>query len=148
MSACKRAVAAVTATKRRPDENGRFLFAVLAALMLVLCVAPAFAQSDTAALSGYVKDASGGVVPQATVKVRSEATGAEWSAQTNAEGYWVVSALQPGLYAVSADAQGFKRLEVIHKKLDPGIPTQVDLNLQVGALSDSVTVTEIGRAHV
>jgi hypothetical protein len=122
-------------------NNERFWFGAVALLALLLSAASAFAQSDTAALSGFVKDPSGAVIPGATVKVRSEATGADRSTQTNADGYWIVSALQPGLYAVSAEAQGFKHLEVIHKKLDPGIPAQVDLSLQVGVVAESVIVT-------
>ena len=116
-------------------------FRAVAALALLFCALPIFGQSDTAALSGFVKDSSGSVIPGATVKVSSEATGVERSTQTNTEGFWTVNALQPGLYAVSAEVQGFRRLEVVHKKLDPGIPTEVDLTLQVGGLSDSVTVT-------
>jgi len=122
-------------------NNGQFYFRAVAALALLLFAVPVFGQSDTAALSGFVKDSSSSVIPGATVKVRSEATGVERSTQTNSEGFWTVSALQPGLYAISAAAQGFKPLEVVHKKLDPGIPAEVDMSLQVGGVTDSVTVT-------
>jgi hypothetical protein len=98
-------------------------------------------QSDTASISGYVRDPSGAGIPSAKVTVRSEATGMDRPVEADSAGYYVVSALQPGLYTVEAQAAGFKRLQKVHSKLDPNIPREVDLTLEVGVVAESVVVT-------
>lgn len=59
------------------------LFAILAVLW---CPQGAFAQGDTASISGYVRDASGAVVPGAPVIIRNEATGVERRSTSNESG--------------------------------------------------------------
>jgi hypothetical protein len=110
------------------------------ACLLLLASLFAFAQSDTASISGFVRDASRGVVPNVTVNVKNEATGAERKAVTNENGYYVVSSLPPGYYTVTVEAPGFKRSERSQNKLDPNIATTVDVDLQVGATSESINV--------
>jgi hypothetical protein len=68
------------------------------ALLAVLALAPtmALAQSDTAAMTGFVRDPSGAVVPNATVNIRNEATGVERRLTSNQDGYFVASSLPPG----------------------------------------------------
>lgn len=115
--------------------------AMLRLLAALLCFQfLTFAQSDTASMSGYVRDQTGAGVPNANVAIKNEATGAERRTVTNETGYYTVSSLQPGFYTVSAEAAGFKRFEKSHNKLDPSITTTVDADLQVGAASESVSV--------
>src|SRR6202789_3252475 len=101
----------------------------------------AFAQSDVASISGFVKDASGAVVPGAKVVVKNEGVAFERTLTTNNDGYYFVAALPPGLYTVTAEHAGFQSFELVHRKLDPSIPAQVDIALQVGQSTQSVTVT-------
>ncbi len=111
----------------------------LVALMFVVSSA-ALAQSDTAAISGFVRDPSGAVVPNASVTIRNEGTGVERKVTTNESGYYVMSSLPPAFYTVTAEAPGFKRFEKTQNKLDPNISTTVDVAMQVGAASEVVNV--------
>jgi hypothetical protein len=117
---------------------------VLAALLLVAL--PAFAQSDNSQISGYVKDSAGAVVANAKVTVKNEATGIERTASANAEGYYVVTNVPPGIYTITAEASGFKRHEETGKKVDPGISATADIALQAGQVTETVTVTATATA--
>src|SRR5205085_7478242 len=91
------------------ERKNVFRFSALsfaAALCLALC-ATARAQS-TATLQGTVTDPQGAVVPNAKVTVRSNATGVERTAQTDSEGNYQIASLQPGVYRVEVQAQGFQ----------------------------------------
>jgi hypothetical protein len=111
--------------------------------LAVLCLISgpaAFAQSDTAQISGTVLDSSGSAVPNANIAVRNEATGLERRVTTNESGYYAVSSLSPGFYTVSVEAQGFKKYQKTQNKLDPNINTRVDAALEVGAITETVDV--------
>ena len=65
------------------------------------------AQTSVGRIVGTVTDATGAVLPGATVRVRNERTGEERKATTNAEGQYIVTQLQPATYTVIGSAQGF-----------------------------------------
>jgi hypothetical protein len=113
------------------------LFAILAVLW---CPQIASAQGDTAAISGYVRDASGAVVPGATVAIRNEATSVERRTTSNETGYYVVSGLAPATYTVSVTATGFKRADKTGITLTSGIGVNADMALAVGETSEIVEV--------
>jgi hypothetical protein len=115
-------------------------------VVTLLCFAllmsvPAFGQSDVAAISGFVRDSTGAVVPAAKVTVKNEAVEFERVLTTNNEGYYVVSAIPPGFYTIRVEKTGFSTFEELHKKLDPSIPATVNVSLTVGTSNQSVTVT-------
>src|SRR5260370_3837000 len=117
-------------------------FLLLSASMLLLAgilTINSFAQSDNSQISGFVKDPSGAVVAGAKVVVRSQSKGLERTALTNAQGYYIVSQLPSDVYLLTVEHPGFKRT-TITKKVDPSIGTNVDINLQIGAVSEIVTV--------
>jgi hypothetical protein len=115
--------------------------ALIAVLTMICAFTPAiYAQSDTAAISGFVRDPSNAVVANVSVVVVNEATGVERRATTNSQGYYIVSSLPPGYYTVSAELTGFKRFEKTQNKLDPNIATTVDISLQVGNVTETVNV--------
>jgi len=110
---------------------------------LVFCLvfsAAVFAQSDTAQISGYVKDPTGAVVPGATVTLRHETTGLERVVKSNTTGYYVVPNLPPGYYTVLVESPGFKRFQKTQNKLDPNIPATIDATLEVGTVAETVEV--------
>ena len=85
---------------------------VLGLLAFVFALAiPLLAQSDNAQISGFVKDASGAVIPGVTVAARSESRSFERSAISNDQGYYVISSLPPGFYTITAELTGFKRFQ-------------------------------------
>ncbi len=100
----------------------------------------AFGQSDTTQLSGFVKDATGAVVPGAAVAATNEGTGLERSTQSNENGYYVLSSLPPGLYTVAVESEGFKRAVSTQNKLDPNLPATVDIVLELGAVTETIEV--------
>ncbi len=123
------------------QPNTRFL--TLAALCAVLLAIPGMrlgAQSDTAQISGFVTDATGGVVPAATVAAINEVTGLERLVETNPNGYFVVANLPPGLYTITAEAEGFKRYIKTRVKLDANLATTADVLLEIGAVTETVEV--------
>ncbi len=98
------------------------------------------AQSDTAQISGFVTDATGGVVPAATVAAINEVTGLERQVETNPNGYFVVANLPPSLYTITAEAEGFKRYIKTRVKLDANLATTADVLLEIGAVTETVEV--------
>ncbi len=119
----------------------RTLWRVLALAVLVVSTSTlAFAQS-TSSISGVVKDSAGGVIPGATVVVKNNATGATSEAVTGPNGSYTVPALQAGTYTVTASLGGFKTAQVNDLRLALGSPATVDMTLEVGQLTDVITVT-------
>jgi hypothetical protein len=114
---------------------------VCAAFLSLVVPGSLLAQSDTAQISGFVKDPTGSVVPNATVTVTNEATGLERKTQTNETGYYVVSNLPPGSYTVTVEATGFKKFIRSQNRLEPNLPRTVDVTLEVGAVTETVEVT-------
>src|SRR4029453_3108342 len=87
-------------------------FSILVLGFLVLLSSDfARAQVTTADLVGTIRDSSGGIVPGVTVAVTNEATGVTRTATTGAAGTYIFTSLQPGLYKLTAEIQGFRKVE-------------------------------------
>ena len=114
--------------------------AVFAAALLVAFSTLSFAQS-TASISGVVKDSAGGVVPGVSVVVKNDTTGAVSDTVTDADGRYTASALGAGSYTVTASLTGFKTAVAKAVKVAPGQPVTIPLTLEVGSLSETVTVS-------
>ncbi len=110
-------------------------------LMVLFSALSLFAQSDNASISGFVKDASGASIPNATVVVKNEGNGVERRTTTNTEGFYIVTNLPPATYTVRVDATGFRTFQQTGNKLNAGIGTSVDATLQVGAVTQTVEVS-------
>jgi hypothetical protein len=110
-------------------------------LALAICFSGVslFAQS-AGIIEGTVTDATGAVVPNATVTITNKATGVvSRSENANAQGYYSAPSLQAGDYEIKVEAQGFKG-QVRAATLVAGGDTTVNMALQVGAASETVTV--------
>ena len=70
-----------------------------------------YGQRITARIVGTVSDPTGAVVPAANVTSTNRGTGLRSKATTNSEGYYVLTALPVGEYALTIEAPGFRRLE-------------------------------------
>jgi len=77
------------------------------ALALPLLAVSAVAQ-DAGRISGVVQDASGAVIPGATITAQETQTGLSRSAETNAAGQYVFPSLRPTVYTVRAETAGFQ----------------------------------------
>jgi hypothetical protein len=110
-------------------------------LILVLCVAGlALAQTDTARLIGTITDATGAVLPNATVMVTNTGTGRTVTVQTSGSGEYTLNALSAGKYHVEVSATGFKT-ETANLTLEVSQVQEISLKLQTGAAATTVDVT-------
>lgn len=92
-------------------------------------------------LLGRVTDATGAVIPDVSVTVTNNETGVATTTQTSETGDWVIPYLSPGSYTVSAEKQGFAGAKETSVILNVGQLRSVDLQLKVGAATESVTTT-------
>jgi len=115
------------------------------AIFIFLCMAalPAMAQQDQGQIAGTVLDASSASVTGARVTAKS-IQGVSRSTDTGENGSYVLTNLPVGLYEVSIQAPGFKRFVQTNVKVDIAARSTVDVSLDLGAVSDSVTVEATG----
>src|SRR5579875_1151196 len=100
------------------------------------------AQGTTATLSGTVADATGAVIPNATVRLKNEATGDTRQSKSNAAGDFSFSAVPVGNYEVDVDMSGFQKFSQTGIHLDPGDQRNLhELHLQPGSSAQTVNVT-------
>jgi hypothetical protein len=109
----------------------------LGVALVLAANATAFAQGTTT-ISGTVTDSAGGVIPGATVVV-TDAAGTAFEAVTNAQGIFTVPAVTAGTYTVTATLAGFKT-STTEIRVQPGVPLSVPIRLEVGDISESITV--------
>ena len=100
-----------------------------------------WAQESRASLEGRITDAQGASVPGASVTVISEDTNVRQETTTNEQGTWVVRFLNPGKYTIMISARGFKVAERKSVTLQVADLKQLDFVLEVGAASESITIT-------
>src|SRR4051812_22805321 len=111
----------------------------LAALLLGLTGASAFAQGTNSSISGSVIDSAGGAIPGAAVLVKNQ-SGVSFEAVSNGEGLFNVPGVPPGVYTVSVSLSGFKTAVVKDVRVAPGTPATIKATLEVGQLSETVNV--------
>ncbi len=111
-------------------------------LLMTLAAWPAWAQSTaTGTLTGVVRDADGGVLPGATVTATQPATGLVRSSVTASQGEWTLPTLPPGEYTLTFELASFKRLVRPGVVVESGVPRSVNVTLELGAVSESITVS-------
>ena len=112
------------------------------ALIILTLAAWSFAQDlRTATVVGTVTDSTGAAVPGAQVNVVNVETKVETHGQTTAQGEYHVPFLNLGQYEVSVEAQGFKRFLRSSVALEAGSTVRIDVQLEVGAVSQEIEVT-------
>src|SRR5438132_667841 len=115
---------------------------VLIAVSLFLTAPAAFAQSDRGTITGTVADPAGAVVAAAAIEVRNVETGAIYQAASSATGNYTLSQLPVGQYQLAVTVPGFKKYVRQGVAVDVAQTYRVDVVLEVGSNSESVTVTE------
>jgi len=112
----------------------------------IVCIASLFtagphAQTVGASLQGIVTDSTGAPVPSANIVVIGVATGGTWELKTDSTGRYRLPVLQPGDYEVHVSQTGFQAVVRRGIQLAVGQNAVVDLQLEVGRLSEELTVT-------
>jgi len=131
-----------------------FLAVVLITLGF-LCQPVALAQTTSATLTGTVFDASGAVVPDATVTLKNEASGDVRTTKSNGEGYFTFASVPPATYSVIVEKENFKtwqaksialtsddKRNLTGIKLEPGLAKET---VVVEASSVQITPTDSGE---
>jgi carboxypeptidase family protein len=111
-------------------------------MCLVLAAVGAAAQSDRGTITGTVTDPAGAVVAGAPVQARNAQTGAVYQAATSNTGNYTVAQLPAGTYELTVTVQGFKKYTRQNLAIEVAQIARVDVGLEVGAASESVTVSE------
>ena len=111
------------------------------ALGILLSALAMLAQYTTQQISGFVRDSSGAVVPNAQITATQAETGITRTTQTNESGYYVVANIPIGLYTVTAESQGFKRFSQTEIKVDVNGKQAIDIVMEVGSLNEAISVT-------
>ena len=106
-----------------------------------LTVSLGFSQGTTATLDGIIRDRSGAVIPGAMITVTNTRTGVSSKATTNLEGDFVAPFLLPGEYRAVVEKQGFKKVDRTGITLSVGDTIRIEFTLEVGAMTESTTVT-------
>ena len=118
----------------------RYLLCV-ATLLLLAFSSTTFAQDVSARIDGQVTDPNGAIVTKATVTLTNMRTGEVRTVESNEDGTYTLTQIQPGTYDLSVKAQGFK--EYLSKSLEISVNDRKTINvpLETGAVTESVTVT-------
>jgi hypothetical protein len=113
-----------------------------AALIMPFCVCvAAMGQATSGSVSGTVHDASGAVVPGATVTISDVAKGTKAVTKTDSVGSYAFPSLLPGAYTIAVEMVGFKRSVQANFPLDIDQKADLDITLQTGGTSETVEVT-------
>jgi Carboxypeptidase regulatory-like domain len=112
-------------------------------IFLLIATFVEFAQSDRATITGTVSDPAGAVVPGAAIEARNVDTKATYTAGTSSTGNFTMPELPTGNYELTVTVSGFKRYVKQNVFLPVAQAVRIDVSLQVGATSDTVTVTDV-----
>lgn len=117
------------------------LQALLLLLSIGLLVGVHAQSSTTGNITGTVRDPQGAAVPKAEVTVTEEKTGATRTVTANEDGFYNIPSLPAGVYTVSTSPTGFKRTISPGVELHVNENKTVNLDVQVGQVTETVTVT-------
>jgi hypothetical protein len=113
---------------------------MLRLFVLSLAAAAALAQTSTSSISGTITDSTSAVVANASVTASNEATGVQYRQQSTATGLYSFPSLPIGSYRISVEVAGFKTAVRTGNLLQVGSPIVVDVQLEVGLVTETVSV--------
>lgn len=122
---------------------------LIAAALMFFAPKAAWSQStNTGTITGSVVDNSNAVVPDATVAITFRTTGATRTTTTDAAGRYVFADVDPGAYDVKVTKTNFSTTVVSNQVVNIGLQLTVNVKLQIGSVSTTVTVTETPGAEL
>ncbi len=133
--------------KSKTNKETRSLFrwrSIVCMLLLLLTLGmwnEAYAQFDSGAVLGNIKDPTGATINAATVELLDVAKGVKVVRQTDSSGGYEFDSVQPGEYTISVTAPSFQNSKTDVFRVNVGARQRVDLSLKLGMESDTVTVS-------
>lgn len=125
-------------------STAKLLWVCLAVLGLsFMLMTSVSAQTFTATVTGTVSDPQGAAVPGVKVVATNQGTKLEYTAQTSASGVYTIPFLPVGGYVLTVEASGFKKLVSNEVQLEVNQTARIDLQLQVGAVSEVVNIQDV-----
>jgi hypothetical protein len=124
------------------------LKSVLVVLLSFAVAGVAYGQEDRGRINGLVTDASGAVVPKASVTLLNEGTGVSVSTVSDSAGAYIFEFVLPGVYTVKATSLGFKQFTATHVRVEVAAHVGVPVKLEIGAQTEVVTVEGTGGARL
>ncbi len=135
-------------SKTNSGVQGLIAPRIIAVLVLMICGALSLqGQTIFGRISGTVKDKTGAVVPNASVTVTNVATSLARTAITDDNGFYTVTNLPVGTYAVLVEMKGFKKAQAGDNVLSADARLTVDITLETGELSETVQVSTTSGAE-
>jgi hypothetical protein len=116
-------------------------WALVVAVVVMLSVISAYAQTGDGSVRGYIKDQQGVVLPGVTVTASSSTLLAPVVAVTDASGYYRLLNLPPGTYFLTAELPGFSTHRREGIVMRAGLTLTVDIALAIGNLAETITVS-------
>jgi len=123
-------------------------FSLASILVLVLFALTGYAQSGGTTVRGVIKDPQGNLVSGATVTITDPSKNFTRTQQTNQDGAYVFTAVPPGTYRLEVSATGFKTASASGLIALVDTPTVRDVQLEIGAVSETVDVTASAEAAI
>ena len=117
------------------------LQALLLLLSIGLLVGVHAQSSTTGNITGTVRDPQGAAVPKAEIVLTEDKTGTSRTVTTNDDGFYSVPSLPAGVYTVTTSPSGFKKTILTNVELHVSENKTVNIDLQVGQVSETVTIT-------
>ncbi|MFN7925176.1 MAG: carboxypeptidase-like regulatory domain-containing protein [Bryobacteraceae bacterium] len=114
---------------------------VLAAVALLTSVSASAQTTGAATIVGTVSDTTGAVIPGAKITVINTQTAFKFEGASNAEGYYYIPYLRPGIYNLTVESQGFKKHVRDGIELRTNEQPRIDVRLEVGSAAESIEVT-------
>jgi hypothetical protein len=108
--------------------------------LLALLPGIVLAQSELATLAGTVTDSSGAVLRGVVITVTNENTALALRSTTNSSGRYVIPGIRPGIYTLEATLANFKKFAQSGVTLQVNQAATLDISMQVGAVTEEVTV--------
>src|SRR5580658_2772368 len=114
---------------------------VSAAFFFFASALAVYAQNDRGTITGEVRDQAGAVVPGASVVATNPSSGDQFKTVTTVTGNYTIPSLPAGIYSLTVEVKGFKKFIQQNIEVQVSITDRVDVALEIGAATETVTVT-------
>jgi len=126
------------------EKSGTFTSSLLLLLAAMLALDVCASAQISQGFRGLVLDSTGAAIAKATVTVHNEGTGVDKPVITTSTGNWTVPFLDPGVYDVRVEVNGFKSVDKTKITLSTGQIAEVNFSLVPGAVAETITVNASG----